>query len=79
MNYLHVQRVWKFTRAQKYYSPCEKYAEILLAWYRVFRFKKCKINIRRRMLSDGIRWSSDGQTLGEKGIEYEGTSVRYKY
>jgi len=27
----------------------------------------------------GIEWSSDGQELGEKGREYGGTSVRYKY
>jgi len=27
----------------------------------------------------GIKWSSDGQELGEKGGEYGGTNVRYEY
>jgi hypothetical protein len=28
-NYLHVHAEWKFSRAQKYFSPCEKCAKVL--------------------------------------------------
>lgn len=28
-NYLHVHTGWKFSRTQKYYSPCEKCAKVL--------------------------------------------------
>jgi hypothetical protein len=64
-NYLHVNTVWKFSRAQKYNSPCEKCAKVLLAWYTVFRFKKCKTNLRGHIVTYihqmGRNW--------EKGVE----------